>query len=362
MNELHHQLESAVLRRNPGYAQALQPPLAAEHVRQELKRLGLKENVDPIVQWYAWHNGTRFARECDASRLGIAPPVVSAPDAKNLAFLESLGHKITVPQKIYDPVAFHDFEGGVRSVKLWKKFARTNPACAALAGRFFPILARTKAGEDVAIDVSADGHGRVVTIAADRQVREAYPSFEAFLRDLIRANETDELLACIKTPGPVLALEPLAPPTATKARARAGAATLPATGKTPIVRTDFSDDAAWDALWAELSTPADELAADLEFVSDRAFAGVTPETFRSFLPPDGEISHGFLVDRAALTQPDHPVLAVDLSKRKPRTFRVAAAALAEVDGNLSLGNMGFAEFLTALDPDGVFRGSAPPAE
>jgi hypothetical protein len=362
MNELLHQLKAAILRRNPGYAQALQPPLAPERVRQELKRIGLKENVAPVVEWYAWHNGTRFARECEASRLGIAPPVVSAPNATNIAFLESLGHKITVPQKIYDPIAFHDFEGGVRSVKLWKKFARTNPACAALAGRFFPILARTRAGADVAVDVSADGHGRVVTVAADRQVREAYTSFEEFLRDLIRANEADGLLTCITTPGPVLALEPLAQPKATKPRTRAGAVTLPATGKTPIVRTDFSDDAAWDALRAELSNPADEMAADLEFVSDRAFAGVTPETFRSFLPPDGEVSHGFLVDRAALTQPGRPVLAVDLSRRTPSTFRVAAAALAEVDGNLSLGNLAFAEFLTALGPDGVFRGSAPPAE
>jgi hypothetical protein len=358
MKHLLEQLEAAVLRRNPGYSEGLQPPLPPEHIRPALKRVGLKENVDLLIEWYGWHDGTRFRRECDASRLGLAPPVISAPDAKNVAFLESLGHKLNLPQKIYDTIAFFNFEAGLRTVKLWRKFSATNPFYAVLVGRFFPILIRTLAANEIAVDVSAGSGGRVVMITHDGQVRGAYSSIEEFLRDLIRANDTNELLACVKTPGAVLQLEPIVQAKKPKARAGSNAPTLPASDKAPLVRTDFSDDAAWDALVAKLKGLEGEFSADLEVVSDRTFEGVTPERFRSILPPQSDQSFGFLVDRTALVEPGNPILAVDLSKRTPKVFRVAAAAIGEVESNLSLANMDFKEFLRGLDADGVFRGSA----
>src|SRR5689334_19747705 len=116
MTGLFDQLEAAVLRRNPGYRDGLQPPLPREDVQQQLKRIGLKECAEPLVAWYGWRNGARFVRECDASNLGIAPPSFLTPDPKNIAFLQGLGHKINVPQKIYDEVVFHDFDAGVRHV------------------------------------------------------------------------------------------------------------------------------------------------------------------------------------------------------------------------------------------------------
>lgn len=210
----------------------------------------------------------------------------------------------------------------------------------------------------MAVDVSAEGNGRVAMIMHDQQVRDAYSSFPSFLRDLIRANESNELLACLQTPGPVLELKALVPAEPPQPRAARNSPALPVGDKALVVRTDFSDDAAWVALRAKLQHAEADSAADVEFVDDRALAGVTAEQFRSLLPPGRHVSFGFLADRAAMAEPDHPILAVGLSKRKSKTFRVAAAALGEVEGNLSLGNMDFAEFLKALDADGVFRGAA----
>ena len=354
MPDLLQQVEAAVLQRNPGYAAALQPPLAPDHVRQELKRVGLKENVEPIIQWYAWHNGTRFAKECDASRLGIAPPVISAPDAKNVAFLESLGHKLNLPKQIFDSVAFHDFDAGLRHVKLWKKFSKTNPANAVLVGRFFPFLVRTLAADSLAFDLTPDGNGRVVVIRPHRQVREAYPSVEDFYADLIRANEANQHLACIASPGAPIQLDPpVMKPAKPK---RPSQKTIPVTQKSFALRTDFSNDHAWRDLLATLHKPDDELAPNLDFINDPAFAGVTPDRLRALLPDDSDHSYAFVIDRRTLTETDHPVIVVDLTRKKPKTFLAAAASLPEVEDNLSLGNMDFDEFAKHADADGVFRG------
>ena len=51
---------------------------------------------------------------------------------------------------------------------------------------------------------------------------------------------------------------------------------------------------------------------------------------------------------------------IDLSRKKPRTFRVTPAALGEVAANLALANMEFDDFRKAADgAGGVFRGFDP---
>ena len=63
-----------------------------------------------------------------------------------------------------------------------------------------------------------------------------------------------------------------------------------------------------------------------------------------------------LVDGAALSEPGNPVMVIDLKEKPGRNFRVIASALGDVANNLSIANMDFDEFASAVDNDGVFRG------
>ncbi len=68
--------------------------------------------------------------------------------------------------------------------------------------------------------------------------------------------------------------------------------------------------------------------------------------------------HTFIViaDSAAVSQPDYPLLVVDLSEDRNRPFRAVATQIASIENNLSIGNMGFEEFAGCVDKSGVFRG------
>ncbi|HEY1683600.1 MAG TPA: hypothetical protein VGG19_02460 [Tepidisphaeraceae bacterium] len=57
-----------------------------------------------------------------------------------------------------------------------------------------------------------------------------------------------------------------------------------------------------------------------------------------------------------MRQADHPILVVELSKKRHLTFRVIPEALNEVENNLSMANMDFEEFVDAVDQSRVFRG------
>lgn len=132
--------------------------------------------------------------------------------------------------------------------------------------------------------------------------------------------------------------------------------TLPATPAALVLRTDFSDDAAWDAVCAASAAESLEgFMADLSFVSDPAFAGMTVEqvaalttaSYRTFL---------FIVDHVTVTDPEMPLVAVDMHDEPGRWFRVVPGRVWSVENNLSLANMDFREFAAHADPDSVFRG------
>ena len=132
---------------------------------------------------------------------------------------------------------------------------------------------------------------------------------------------------------------------------------VPATENTLALRTNFSDEAAWKSLCAAIQDPAAEFTANVDFVSDPQFDGVTAEVLPALLAKDSTSSFAFIIDHIALTKPGHPILAVDLQTEPGRNFRVIASALWEVENNLSIANMSFEEFADAVDADGVCRGS-----
>ncbi|MBV9882568.1 MAG: hypothetical protein JO276_06125 [Sphingomonadaceae bacterium] len=130
--------------------------------------------------------------------------------------------------------------------------------------------------------------------------------------------------------------------------------TIAATGDTPLIRTDFSDDAAWRALAAAAVAPSPEgFQAYVEIVEDRGFEGATPAQLAE--AAGGRRGCLIVADAVAIHDDEHPFLCLELAPAG-RSFRVIPRELWGVENNLSLANMDFEEFADAADPDGVFRG------
>lgn len=134
--------------------------------------------------------------------------------------------------------------------------------------------------------------------------------------------------------------------------------TLPDYDFSLVIRTDFTDDSAWERICRLLQEPQTTYGfqASVECLSDRSCAGLQPQDVRSVLPADSQRPFVFLVDAEAMFQPDHAVLVVDLSEEPGRTFRVVPSEAWAVENNLRLANSDFAEFAEAVDDSGVYRG------
>lgn len=135
---------------------------------------------------------------------------------------------------------------------------------------------------------------------------------------------------------------------------------LPAAPCALVLRTDFSDDAAWDAVRTASAAPSPEgFLAELSFVSDPAFTGLSPEQAAA-LPSECYRAFLFLVDGVTITDPEMPLVVVDRLRQPGRWFRVVPGEMWSVENNLSSANMDFHEFANHVDPDGVFRGFPEP--
>lgn len=131
---------------------------------------------------------------------------------------------------------------------------------------------------------------------------------------------------------------------------------IPTTENALLIRTDFSDQSAWNKLTAATSEPPDPFMFNMEIVDDRANSGATVEQLMGALSEDYPHSFMVVADGVAISQPDHPLLVVDLAEENGRQFRAVAEQIASIDNNLSIGNMGFEEFAGLVDETGVFRG------
>ncbi|WP_226366086.1 hypothetical protein [Pseudonocardia sp. ICBG162] len=134
---------------------------------------------------------------------------------------------------------------------------------------------------------------------------------------------------------------------------------LPGVSGTPLIRTDFRDDAAWAAALLRMTTPnSSGFAAALGVVEDTAHDSATVEDLLVLATPAWSRHRQclFVVDATTSASEELPVLVVGLSgEDRGRTFRVVAEELWSVENNLSLANMDFHEFAGAAE-DGVFRG------
>ncbi|MFD6530985.1 DUF6924 domain-containing protein [Streptomyces sp. NPDC060184] len=156
---------------------------------------------------------------------------------------------------------------------------------------------------------------------------------------------------------------------------------LPQSDATLLIRTDFTDEAAWQDLRTAVTTPADEdddFLAMLHIVDDPAYRDVTAEQIVSLAPAEDDLL--ILADRTAMTGAEMPLLAVYMGVEDEEEdedgqgegdataegdggaapgfdeLRVIASELWSVENNISLANMDWEEFVDAAEEDGVFRG------
>ncbi|WP_327280749.1 DUF6924 domain-containing protein [Streptomyces sp. NBC_01205] len=124
-----------------------------------------------------------------------------------------------------------------------------------------------------------------------------------------------------------------------------------------VLRTDFGDHGAWDAVRTALDAAGEYRHAT--YVSDVRFDAVDVQALldeEAAAEEDDRIIDVFLADATTMEEPGHPLLAVDLSDEPGRTFRVPAQWFPDVSANLSIANMDFADFADAADESGTFRG------
>ncbi|MFJ7019236.1 MULTISPECIES: DUF6924 domain-containing protein [Streptomyces] len=124
-----------------------------------------------------------------------------------------------------------------------------------------------------------------------------------------------------------------------------------------VLRTDFSDDAAWAELQAAID--AADGSPHATYVSDPRFTDVSIQTLideEAAAEEDDKLTYVFLADATTMTDPSSPLLVVDLYDEPGRTFRVPAQWYPEISANLSIANMDFADFADAADGSETFRG------
>jgi hypothetical protein len=131
---------------------------------------------------------------------------------------------------------------------------------------------------------------------------------------------------------------------------------IPETDETLVLRSDFSDDSAWEAICSAVQEPVGIFRANVDILSDPNYEGITTEQILDFIPTNYEHSIIFIVDSVAISNPENPILVVDLYDDPGQSFRVIPSEIWGIENNLSLANVDFSEFAIAVDQDGIFRG------
>ena len=133
---------------------------------------------------------------------------------------------------------------------------------------------------------------------------------------------------------------------------------LPETEDPLVLRTDFSNQSAWEAIRAEIQKPVGlfRFRANVQFIDDTAFRDLTKEQLLELIPKDYDHSFIMLVDQVAISHPEFPLLIIDLYDEPGREFRAIPPQIQGIENNLSIANMSFYEFAEIVDEDGIFRG------
>lgn len=177
---LLRRLGQMIAKRNPTLAGRLNPGMSEQNIQEILASANFDGELDPLIRLYSWRNGTNRKKG-------------KAMD--NAAFFPE------------DPYQFIDLESAVERWKSINQAAEqlqsmtADTAAASLfsefSGQLFPIF-DSFFDSCIAIDLSPGRGSRVVVVEFESEtpVRQVYKSFDEFIRDAIRVNETETHLSC----------------------------------------------------------------------------------------------------------------------------------------------------------------------
>jgi hypothetical protein len=132
--------------------------------------------------------------------------------------------------------------------------------------------------------------------------------------------------------------------------------TMPLTKERMVIRTDFSNQEAWEKIRDILGAPIGTFDSKAVFVDDTDFKGATKGQLLGLIRSNCTHSFAVIVDERAILDPDHPVLIVDLRGSLGREFRAIPSSVLGIETSLSMAFMGFEHLADAVDGRGVFRG------
>ena len=133
---------------------------------------------------------------------------------------------------------------------------------------------------------------------------------------------------------------------------------IPQTENPLILRTDFSNQAAWEAICRTIREPVSvfRFRANVDFIDNVEYADITKDQLLELIPKNYSHSFIIVVDRTATSLSDYPLLVVDLYERSGREFRAIPSRVQSIENNLSIANMDFEDFAESVDESDVFRG------
>lgn len=133
---------------------------------------------------------------------------------------------------------------------------------------------------------------------------------------------------------------------------------IPETENPLVLRTDFSNQEAWEKICAQIQKPVGmfRFRANVEFLDDTEYAGLTKEQVLEQIPKNYNHTFIFIVDRTTISHPDHSLVVMDLYDGSGHEFRAIPSQIQGIENNLSITNMDSEEFAEAVDEDGIFRG------
>jgi hypothetical protein len=123
-----------------------------------------------------------------------------------------------------------------------------------------------------------------------------------------------------------------------------------------LIRTDFSNDVAWETIKAKVTSPDNKYEAVITFINEKRFENLALGQLPSFDKEQDKHDFVFIADSVSMHSQEHSILCVDLAENYGKSFRVIPSMLWAVANNLFITNMEFSEFAYGLDEDGIFRG------
>jgi len=179
---LLQKLEQAIKARSPLLADLLKPGLPESKIRTALKRAGVTGEVQPVVDFYSWKNGTNLAAEATLEMTGFFPGAIY-----QFMDLETAIQNWKMMNDAADQLA--EMLQGTEAESMFD-----------LSGQYFPMFWDGSTGS-LAIDLDPLNNSRMVMIEFEstEPICEAYGNFSEFIADAIRVHKEGGTLTCFQT-------------------------------------------------------------------------------------------------------------------------------------------------------------------